>query len=174
MAPKSRKKNASDAPSSSQIPDTSPEPTYDAIRFKSLAHERHFEEVKKMGIQLLREFYANARMARRDKQSNPRYMTFVRGKDIDFSPTSIKVILQLPDIDDSEQSYEARRQDDDQRLNEVLRDIGEPFAQWKLDNKKKPNQINRQELNPTARGWFDFVRRSLIPSSNISEVTVER
>ncbi|MED6220743.1 hypothetical protein PIB30_047821 [Stylosanthes scabra] len=162
MAPKSRKRNASDAPSSSQIPDTSPEPTYDATRFKSLAHEKHFEEVvqfilpipevlfslkknefrhikddittrgwdllfkppqKKMGIMLLREFYANARMTRREKQSNPHYTTFVRGKEIDFSPASIKVILKLPDIGDSEQSYEARRQADDQRLNDVLRDI---------------------------------------------------
>ncbi|MED6112811.1 hypothetical protein PIB30_065079 [Stylosanthes scabra] len=115
-----------------------------------------------------------ARMKRRDKQSNPHYMTFVRGKDIDFSPESIRVILQLPDIDDSEQSYEARRKTDDQRLNDVLRDIGEPFAQWKLDKKGKPSQIKRRELNPTARGWFDFVRRSLLPSSNNCEVTVER
>ncbi|MED6164575.1 hypothetical protein PIB30_091402 [Stylosanthes scabra] len=30
---------------------------------------------KKMGIMLLREFYANARMTKRDKQSNPHYMT---------------------------------------------------------------------------------------------------
>ncbi|MED6213892.1 hypothetical protein PIB30_097781 [Stylosanthes scabra] len=213
MAPKSRKRNASDAPNSSQRPNTPPEPTYDVTRFKFLAHERHFEEMvqfkmpipevsfslkknefkhikdeitrrrwdllcnppqKKMGIILLREFYANARMTRRDKQSNPHYMTFVRGKDIDFSLESIKVILQLPDIDDSEQSYEARRKADDQRLNDVLRDIGEPFAQWKLDNKRKPSQIKCRQLNPTARGWFDFVRRSLIPSPNNSEVTVER
>ncbi|MED6124857.1 hypothetical protein PIB30_062907 [Stylosanthes scabra] len=101
-----------------------------------------------MGIMLIREFYANARMTRRDKQSNPHYMTSVRGKNIDFSPESIRVILQLPDIDDSEQSYEARRKADDQRLNDVLRDIGEPFAQWKLDNKGKPSQIKRRELNP--------------------------
>ncbi|MED6224838.1 hypothetical protein PIB30_088003 [Stylosanthes scabra] len=203
MTPKSRKRNASGAPSSSQIPDTSQEPTYDATRFKSLAHERHFEEVvqfrlpilevsfslkrnefkyikdeitrrgwdllcnlpqKKMGIKLLREFYANARMTRRDKQSNPRYITFVRGKDIDFSLASIKVILQLPDIDDNEQSYEARRQADDQRLNNVLRDIGGPFAQWKLDNKKKPSQIKRRELNPTARESKDETKRLPFPS----------
>ncbi|MED6140788.1 hypothetical protein PIB30_096869 [Stylosanthes scabra] len=82
--------------------------------------------------------------------------------------------LMQQDIDDSEQSYEARRKADDQRINDVLRDIGEPFAQWKLDNKRKPSQIKHRELNPTARGWFDFVRRSLIPSSNNSEVTVER
>ncbi|MED6163000.1 hypothetical protein PIB30_075773 [Stylosanthes scabra] len=175
MAPKSRKRNASNAPSSSQIPDTSPEPTYDATMFKSLAHERHFEEVvqfrlpipevpfslkrnefkhikdeitrrgcdilcnppqKKMGINLLREFYANTRMTRRDKQSNPHYMTFLRGKDIDFSPASIKVILQLPDIDDSEQSYEARRQANDQRLNDVLRDIA--AAESKDETRRLP------------------------------------
>ncbi|MED6116361.1 hypothetical protein PIB30_099589 [Stylosanthes scabra] len=69
-------------------------------------------------------------------------MTSVRGKDIDFSPESIRVILQLPDID--------------------------------YNNKGKPSQIKRRELNPTARGWFDFVRHSLIPSSNNSGVTVER
>ncbi|MED6153315.1 hypothetical protein PIB30_100695, partial [Stylosanthes scabra] len=135
MAPKTRKRTTSDAPSSSQRPNTPPEPTYDATRFKSLAHERHYEEMvqfripipevpfslkknefkhikdeitrrgwnllcnppqkkmapqKKMGIMLLREFYANARMTRRDKQSNPHYMTYVRGEDIDFSPESIK------------------------------------------------------------------------------------
>ncbi|MED6114588.1 hypothetical protein PIB30_081753 [Stylosanthes scabra] len=78
-----------------------------------------------MGIMLLREFYANARMTRREKQSNPHYTTFVRGKEIDFSPASIKVIFKLLDIGDSEQSYEARR-------------------------------------------------RSLVPSSNNSEATVER
>ncbi|MED6147853.1 hypothetical protein PIB30_047781 [Stylosanthes scabra] len=205
MAPKSRKRNASDAPSSSQIPDTLSEPTYDATKFKSLAHEKQFEEVvqfrlpipevpfslkrnefrhikdditrrgwdllcnppqKKMGIMLLREFYANARMTRREKQSNPHYTTFVRGNEIDFSPASIKVILKLPDIDDSEQSYEARRQAYDQRLNDVLRDIGEPFAQWKLDNKKKPSQIKRRELSPTARGLD--VNAELLITENIS------
>ncbi|MED6186174.1 hypothetical protein PIB30_064212 [Stylosanthes scabra] len=105
MAPKIRKRNASDAPSSSQRPNTPPEPAYDGT---------------------------------------------------------------------SEQSYEARRKPDDQRLNDALRDIGEPFAQWKRDNKGKPSQIKRRELNPTARGWLDFVGRSLIPSSNNSKVTVER
>ncbi|MED6122727.1 hypothetical protein PIB30_042580 [Stylosanthes scabra] len=212
MAPKSRKKNDLDVPSSSQIPDTSPEPTYDTTRFKSLAHERDFEEVvqftfpipevpfslkrnefrhikdditrrgwdllcnppqKKMGIMLLREFYANARMTRREKQSNPHYTTFVRGKEIHFSPISIKVILKLPDIGDSEQSYEARRQADDQRLNDVLRDIGEPFAQWKLDNKKKPSQIKCRELNPTARGLIllgDWMSRLSYSSLKISQL----
>ncbi|MED6175725.1 hypothetical protein PIB30_081097 [Stylosanthes scabra] len=144
MAPKSRKINASAAPSSSQRPNTPPEPTYDATRFKSLAHERHFEEMvqfrmpipevpfslkknefkhikdeitrrgwyllcnppqKKMGIMLLRESYANARMTRRDKQSNPHYMTFVRGKDIDFSPESIKHSL-IPSCNNSEVTLE--------------------------------------------------------------------
>ncbi|MED6125357.1 hypothetical protein PIB30_067778 [Stylosanthes scabra] len=67
-----------------------------------------------------------------------------------------------------------RKKAEDQRLNDILRDIGEPFASWKLDKERKPNQLKRRELNPTARGWFDFVRRSLLPSSNNNDVTVER
>ncbi|MED6126069.1 hypothetical protein PIB30_074825 [Stylosanthes scabra] len=158
MARKTRKRNASDAPSSSQRPNTPPEPTYDATRFKSLAHERHYEEMVQFRMPIpevpfslkKNEFkHIKDEMTRRgwDLLCNPPEkkmgIMLLRGKDIDFSPESIRVILQLPDIDDSEQSYEVRRKADDQRLNDVLRDIGEPFAQWKLDNKGKPSQIKR-------------------------------
>ncbi|MED6212742.1 hypothetical protein PIB30_086489, partial [Stylosanthes scabra] len=71
-------------------------------------------------------------------------------------------------------TYEARRNSNDLRLGEVLRDIGEEHAQWKLDNKGNPCQLRRHDLKPTARAWLDFVRRSLIPTSNANEVTVER
>ncbi|MED6113380.1 hypothetical protein PIB30_070189 [Stylosanthes scabra] len=127
MAPKSRKRNAQDAPSASHVPDTI-EPTFDATR----------------------------------------------GKEIDFSPESIKVILQLPDVSVDGPSYEAIRRSRDQRLDEVLRGIGEDYAQWKLDIKGNPSQTKRRDLKPTTKGWFDFVRRSLIPTSNNSEVTVDR
>ncbi|MED6195582.1 hypothetical protein PIB30_039186 [Stylosanthes scabra] len=134
MAPKSRKRNAQDAPSASHVPDTI-EPTFDAIRFR-------------MGITLLREFYANSKRTRRERASDPLYISHVRGKEINFSPESIKVILQLPDVGVDGPSYEARKSSNDQRLDEVLRDI--------------------------FKGWFDFVRRSLMPTSNANEVTVDR
>ncbi|MED6128118.1 hypothetical protein PIB30_094598 [Stylosanthes scabra] len=51
MARKSRKRNAQDAPSASYVPDeTAAEPTYDAIRFRSLAHQQHFFRYTKWGV----------------------------------------------------------------------------------------------------------------------------
>ncbi|MED6165659.1 hypothetical protein PIB30_101771 [Stylosanthes scabra] len=127
-----------------------------------------------MGITLLREFYANAKRTRRERASDPLYISHVRGKEIDFSPESIKVILQLPDVGVDGPSYEARKSSNDQRLDEVLRDICEDYAQWKLDIKGSPSQLKRRDLKPIAKGWFDFVRRSVMPTSNANEVTVDR
>ncbi|XP_057756119.1 uncharacterized protein LOC130975326 [Arachis stenosperma] len=45
---------------------------------------------------------------------------------------------------------------------------------WINDKDGKPNQLRRRDLSPQARGWLDFVRRSLITTSNTSEVTKER
>ncbi|MED6133756.1 hypothetical protein PIB30_031072 [Stylosanthes scabra] len=214
MAPKSRKRNAQDAPSASHVPDDTTEPTYDAIRFRSLAHQQHFfdwvqnrtpnvevpfqlhatefphitTEVERrgwhylcnpiqgrLGITLLSEFYANAKKTKRERALNPPvYISHIRGKQLDYSPESLKVILQVPDVEVEGPSYEARRSSNDLRLGDVLRDIGEDHAQWKLDIKGNPCQLRRHDLKPTARGWLDFVRRSLMPTSNANEVTVER
>ncbi|RTK54036.1 hypothetical protein DRJ73_15330, partial [Enterococcus faecalis] len=47
-------------------------------------------------------------------------------------------------------------------------------AQWKRDSKGKPVQLRRLDLKPIARGWLEFIQRSIIPTSNRSEVTVDR
>ncbi|MED6217196.1 hypothetical protein PIB30_015530 [Stylosanthes scabra] len=86
----------------------------------------------------------------------------------------LKVILQLPDVDVEGPSYEARKRSNDQRLGDVLRDICEDHAYWKLDIKRNPSQLRRHDLKPTVRRWLDFVRRSLMPTSNANEVTVDR
>ncbi|MED6158938.1 hypothetical protein PIB30_037666 [Stylosanthes scabra] len=146
----------------SYVPDETAEPTYDAIRFRSLAHQQHFFEwvqnrtpnvelpfqlhstefphitaeierrgwhylcnpiQGKLGITLLREFYANTNKSKRERALNPPvYISRIRGKDLNYSPESLK----------------------------------------------------RHDLKPTVRAWLDFVRRSLMPTSNANEVTVER
>ncbi|MED6223875.1 hypothetical protein PIB30_078416 [Stylosanthes scabra] len=93
MAPKSRKRNAQDAPSASHVPDEIAELTYDAIRFRSLAHQQHFFD-------------------------------WVQNR--------------TPNVEGN------------------------------------PCQLRRHDLKPTARVWLDFVRRSLMPTSNANEVTMER
>ncbi|MED6112702.1 hypothetical protein PIB30_063935 [Stylosanthes scabra] len=129
----------------------------------------------RLGITLLRQFYANAKKTKRERALNPLvYISHIRGKELDYSPESLKLILQLPDVDVEGPSYEARRNSNDLRLGDVLRDIGEEHAQWKLDIKGNPCQLRRHDLKPTRRGWLDFVRRSLMPTSNANEVKVER
>ncbi|MED6150063.1 hypothetical protein PIB30_068591 [Stylosanthes scabra] len=185
MAPKSRKRNAQDAPSASHVPDTI-QPIFDAIRFRSEFPNITAKIERRgwtylcnppqgsMGITLLREFYVNAKKIIRERASDPLYISHVRGKEIDLSPESIKVILQLPDVGVDGPSYEARKSSNDQRVDEVLRDICEDYAQWKLDIKENPSQLKRRDLKPTTKGWFDFVRRSLMLTSNANEVTVDR
>ena len=36
------------------------------------------------------------------------------------------------------------------------------------------NQLKRGDLKPVARGWLDFIGRSILPTSNRSEVTIKR
>ncbi|MED6159396.1 hypothetical protein PIB30_042021 [Stylosanthes scabra] len=129
----------------------------------------------RLGITLLKEFYANAKKTKRERASNPPiYISHIRGKEIDYSPESLKVILQLSDVDVKGPSYEARKSSNDLRLGDMLRDIGEDHAQWKLDVKGNLSQLRCHDLKPTARGCLDFVRRSLMPTSNANEVTVDR
>ncbi|MED6161979.1 hypothetical protein PIB30_066039 [Stylosanthes scabra] len=68
------------------------------------------------------------------------------------------------------------RKEHDQQLDRVLADLCMPGATWKLSTGqlRVPIQLRRQELNPIARGWHEFLIHSLIPSSNQSEISVIR
>ena len=44
----------------------------------------------------------------------------------------------------------------------------------KIDSKGKLVQLRRLDLKPVARGWLEFIERSIIPTSNRSEVTIDR
>ncbi|MED6152476.1 hypothetical protein PIB30_092500, partial [Stylosanthes scabra] len=68
------------------------------------------------------------------------------------------------------------RQYEDQRLDEVIRDICMPGAQWKMSSSHPPHpiQLRRQDLTPVARGWAEFIIHSMIPTWNKSEITVAR
>ncbi|MED6147271.1 hypothetical protein PIB30_042522 [Stylosanthes scabra] len=144
MAPKSRKRNAQDAPSASHVPDTT-EPTFDAIRFRSQAYQQHFFEWVENRIPIVEvpfQFHAS---------EFPNITAEVERRGWQYLCNPIQG-----------------------RLGDVLRDICEDYAEWKLDIKGNPSQLKRRDLKPTAKGWFDFVRRSLMPTSNANEVIVDR
>ncbi|KAL4300819.1 hypothetical protein AHAS_Ahas17G0239000 [Arachis hypogaea] len=49
-----------------------------------------------------------------------------------------------------------------------------PRAHWKKDARGPPFQLRMNDLKPVARGWLEFIQRSILPTSNCSEVTVRR
>ena len=63
---------------------------------------------------------------------------------------------------------------EDKGLDQVLVDICRPGTKWITNSKGVPNQLKRGDLKPVARGWLDFLGRSILPTSNCSEVTVKR
>ena len=133
--------------------------------------------IQQVGILMVQEFYANAWITKNHDQSkNPdpkNYVTMVRGKYLDFSPENVRLAFNLPYMEENARPY-TRRVNFDQRLDQVLMDICVEGAQWKIDSKGKPVQLRRLDLKPVARGWLEFIQCSIIPTSNRSEVTIDR
>ncbi|MED6201046.1 hypothetical protein PIB30_091220 [Stylosanthes scabra] len=101
---------------------------------------------------LVQEFYANAAVSDEEaaeKDELP-YKSFVRGKEVDFSPSNIRRVMRF------------KRET--------------PGAAWKLSSSQPavPIQLKRTELHPLAKGWQEFIIHSLVPTGNKSEVTTTR
>ncbi|MED6211902.1 hypothetical protein PIB30_078009 [Stylosanthes scabra] len=116
--------------------------------------------IQAVGYSLIREFYANA---------------WIRGKDVIFSPEAIHKVLNLrskpiPNV----VSYYDRKEQNDLRLDDVLRYLCIEGAQWVFHDDGRHHFLRRTDLKPMARGWYEFVIRSIMPTGNHSEVTVEQ
>ncbi|QHO38572.1 uncharacterized protein DS421_4g121550 [Arachis hypogaea] len=133
--------------------------------------------IQQVGILMVQEFYANAWITRNHDQSmnpNPKnWLTMVREKYFDFNPENVRLAFHLPIMQENARPY-TRRVNFDQKLDQVLMDICVERAQWKRDSRDNPVQLRRPDLKPVARGWLEFIQRSIIPTSNRSEVTVDR
>ncbi|MED6152574.1 hypothetical protein PIB30_093311 [Stylosanthes scabra] len=131
--------------------------------------------VSKLWVQ---EFYANVAVSDEEaaeKDELP-YKSFVRGKEVNFSPSNIKRVMRFKrETIDAETDYNTRKAID-QRLDEVLRDLCIPGTTWKLSSSQPavPTQLKRTELHPLAKGWHEFIIHSLVPTGNKSELTTTR
>ncbi|MED6113640.1 hypothetical protein PIB30_072749 [Stylosanthes scabra] len=121
-----------------------------AFQIEKRKWERFTNPIQAVGQNMVREFYANAWESEKEKRKLYTYTTMVRGKEISFAPNNIKRVLKLrkdplPDA----VSYEERVANKDYRLDHVQEDL-------------------------CIEGWYDFVCRSIMPTTNRSELTVER
>ncbi|MED6113644.1 hypothetical protein PIB30_072779 [Stylosanthes scabra] len=132
----------------------------------------------KISKELVHEFYANAVKTEEELASGEDYpyTSFVRGKEVDFSAAKIREVLRIRHMTQVAETDFKTRQMEDQRLDEVIRDMCMPGARWKMSSSQPPHpiQLRRQDLTPVARGWAKFIIHSMIPTGNKSEITVAR
>ncbi|MED6116911.1 hypothetical protein PIB30_104752 [Stylosanthes scabra] len=128
---------------------------------------------KNISATLVREFYANARK-NPDVEDSREFQTFVRGVSFGFSKERIRAILELKGPLDSETSFNVRKLRANRDTDAILRDICVEGAIWETRAHMNPLKLRRQDLTPLARGWHDFIIHNIKPTSNQSEVTVER
>ncbi|MED6202383.1 hypothetical protein PIB30_104749 [Stylosanthes scabra] len=99
----------------------------------------------------------------------------VRGTDISFAPSNIKRVLKLrKDPIPNAPSYHERKADKDFRLDHVLEDLCEEGADWVRHKDGRPHFLRRSDLEPMSKGWYEFICRSILPTTNHSELTIER
>ncbi|MED6129522.1 hypothetical protein PIB30_108786, partial [Stylosanthes scabra] len=99
----------------------------------------------------------------------------VRGKDISFAPSNIKRVLKLrKDPIPNAPSYHESKANKDYRLDHVLEDLCVIGADWVRHKDGRPHYLRRADLEPMTKGWYEFICRSILPTTNHSELTVER
>ncbi|MED6200184.1 hypothetical protein PIB30_082608, partial [Stylosanthes scabra] len=132
----------------------------------------------KISKDLVHEFYSNAVRTEEELANGEDYpyTSFVRGKEVDFSVAKIREVLRIKHMTLGAETDFKTRQSEDKRLDDVIREICIPGAQWKMSSSQPPHpiQLRRQDLTPMARGWAEFIIHSMIPTGNKSEITVAR
>ncbi|MED6198056.1 hypothetical protein PIB30_062470 [Stylosanthes scabra] len=98
----------------------------------------------------------------------------VRGKDISFTPTDIARVLKLKKGPLPNVASYYDRHPNNLRIEEVQECLCVEGGEWVRHRDGRPHFLRRTDLDPMAKGWYEFVCRSIIPTTNRSEVTVER
>ncbi|MED6201231.1 hypothetical protein PIB30_092842 [Stylosanthes scabra] len=132
------------------------ENVFNPIRFQ--IHQRKWEKFTKpiqaVGHLMVKEFYANAWEPDKAKRKPYTY-------------TSNHPIPDAP-------SYHERKANKDYRLDHVLEDMCEEGAEWVRHRDGRPHFLRRPDLEPMTKGWYEFICRFILPTTNCSELTVER
>ncbi|MED6128095.1 hypothetical protein PIB30_094393 [Stylosanthes scabra] len=146
-----------------------------AMQIKMRKWEKFTAPLPAVGHNLVKEFYANAWEPDKEKRKPYTYTSMVQGKDISFSPSNIKRVLKLrKDPLPNAASYEERKANKDYRFEEVQECLCLEGREWVHHKDGRPHFLRRNDLEPMAKGWYDFVCRSILPTTNRSELTVER
>ncbi|MED6132117.1 hypothetical protein PIB30_016330 [Stylosanthes scabra] len=142
-----------------------------AFQIEKRKWERFTDPIQAVGQNMVREFYANAWEPEKEKRKPYTYTTMVRGKEISFAPNNIKRVLKLrkdplPDA----ASYEERVANKDYRVDHVQEDLCIEGGEWVRHKDGRPHYLRRADLEPMTKGWYDFVCRSIMPTTNLPAI----
>ncbi|MED6202343.1 hypothetical protein PIB30_104383, partial [Stylosanthes scabra] len=94
---------------------------------------------------------------------------------ISFSPEAIHKVLSLRNSPlNNVASYHDRKNANDLRPDDILRDLCIPGARWVTYDNGKPHFLRTTNLQNMARGWYELFTRSIMPTTNRFEVNTER
>ncbi|MED6153612.1 hypothetical protein PIB30_103806 [Stylosanthes scabra] len=153
------------------------EDVFNPIRYQiyNRKWEKFTKPIQAVSHLMVKEFYANAWEPDKAKRKHPTYISSVRGTEVSFAPSNIKRVLKLKsDPYPNAPSYHERKANKDYRLDHILEDMCEEDAQWVRHRDGRPHYLRRSDLEPMSKGWYEFVCRSILPTTNRSELTVER
>ncbi|MED6124859.1 hypothetical protein PIB30_062942 [Stylosanthes scabra] len=146
-----------------------------AFQIKTRKWERLTNPIQAIGQNMVREFYANASEPEKEKRKSFTYKTMVRGKEISFAPQDIKRVLRLrKDPLPNAASYEEKVANKDYRLDHIQEDLCIEGGEWVRHKDGRPHYLRRADLEPLTKGWYDFVCKSIMPTTNRLELTLER
>ncbi|MED6125759.1 hypothetical protein PIB30_071718 [Stylosanthes scabra] len=137
--------------------------------------EKFTKPIQVVGHLMVKEFYANAWKPDKAKRKPLTYTSMVRGTEVSFAPSNIKRVLKLrKDPLPNAPYYHERKANKDFRLDHILYDMCEEGAEWVRHRDGRPHYLRRSDLEPMTKGWYKFVCRSILPTTNRSELTVKR
>ncbi|MED6141569.1 hypothetical protein PIB30_104774 [Stylosanthes scabra] len=146
-----------------------------AIQIRMRKWEKFTAPLQAVGHNLVKEFYANAWEPDKAKRKPYTHTIMVQGTDISFAPRDIKRVLKLKsNTFPNAPSYHERKANKDYRLEEVQECLCLEGREWVLHKDGRLHYLRRNDLEPIAKGWYDFVCRSILPTTNRSELIVER
>ncbi|MED6138650.1 hypothetical protein PIB30_076404 [Stylosanthes scabra] len=109
-----------------------------------------------------------------DSEDDPRFHTFVRGVMMNFSMDKIKTVMKFEGPLNTKMSYRTRMIEGNQELDTVIRDLCVEGSIWSLGAQNNPLYLKCSDLNPIARSWHELIIHNIMPTTNQSEVTVNR
>ncbi|MED6115517.1 hypothetical protein PIB30_091392, partial [Stylosanthes scabra] len=143
---------------------------FDAHRFRKAHNEQLFDSyarkrkvIPEVGFNLEEDEYSEImeqialrgwRRLAAPRTDISKLLSFVRGKEVDFSPRNIRRVMRFKRETAGAQTDYKTRQALDQRLDEVLADLCIPGATWKLSSSQPPVpiQLKRTEFMKTSKG----------------------